>query len=57
MVIKGELNGVYEKTNQTSYNKPVYKTPYTSMYLYYYYTTWYMGNTIGTYKAKNLVNE
>ena len=57
MVIKGELNGVYEKTNQTSYNKPVYKTPYTEMYLYYYYTTWYMGNTIGTYKAQNLVNE
>ena len=57
MTIDGRLNGVYEKTNQTSNNKPVYKPPYTEMYLYYHGTTWYMGASIGTFKAKNLVNE
>ena len=53
----GKLNGVYEKTNETMFAKPVYKTPYTSYYLYYYGTTWYIGADTNTHQAKNLVKD
>merc|ERR1740128_345641 len=54
MTTNGKLNGVYEKTSQTMSAKPVYKTPYTSYYLFYSGTTRYIGADTNSYNAKNL---